>query len=428
MRPFPRVAALVAAFLLVVLVAPAQAAAARATERTWHGEQIHMYDAQAAGKYGAGVVVAVIDGWIDGSHPDFQGRVKAGVNCTSGSCVAGQKRDACTHGTHVAGTVGSSSFGVAPKATILPVQVLLDDGKGGCTGRPADVAAGIRWAVAQSAKVINLSLGAQVPGVSQSRAIPDAVAEAAAAGIVVVFSAGNADLPLADSYNGNALVVAATGPSGQLASYSQYGDGVDVAAPGGEPNGDSCTQAICVTSLYPDDQYAVAAGTSMAAPHVSGIAALLLGQAPRSRAWVLSRIKGTAHPLSGAGSGLVDARAALGSAPRPKPTKTASPPPVVVRPVQHTPRPVASKPAAKPAVVVKPTKAVAAPRATVSTVPSVVPTAVPSVIPSPAPTALFQLSHGYERKDVPMPLALGAAGLVALGAVSVMSVGLRRRS
>ncbi|MCW2544988.1 MAG: peptidase in kexin sedolisin [Frankiales bacterium] len=432
MRLSPRVAALAAALLMLLCLAPAQAAG-RPTEETWHGKQIHLYDAQAAGNYGAGVVVAVIDGWIDASHPDFQGRVKAGVNCTSGTCVAGQQRDDCTHGTHVAGTVGSSSFGVAPKVTILPVQVLLDDGKGGCTGRPSDVAAGIRWAVSKSARIINLSLGAQVPGVSQSRAIPDAVAEAAAAGVVVVFSAGNADLPLADSYSGNALVVAATGPSGALASYSQYGEGVDVAAPGGQPKSDgTCgegaeAQAICVTSLYPGNQYAVAAGTSMAAPHVSGIAALLLGQANRSRSWVLSRIKGTAHPLSGAGSGLVDARAALGSAAQPKPTKSATPPPIIVRPVPRATTPPVKQPTAKPTVA--PTKAVAAPRATVAPVPSVVPSPVPTELPSTSPSpAPFAFSNQGGKDDVPTPLALGAAALVALGAVSVMSVGLRRRS
>ncbi len=415
-------AALLAAFLLVVLIAPAQAAA-RPTERTWHGNQIRMYDAQAAGRFGAGIVVAVIDGWVDVKHPDFQGRIKTAVNCTSGTCVAGQHRDACSHGTHVAGTVGSSSFGVAPKVTMLAVQVLLDDGEGGCTGRPADVAAGIRWAVAHGARIINLSLGAQVPGVSQSRAIPDAVAEAAGAGVVAVFSAGNADLPLTDSYNGNALVVAATGPSGKLASYSQYGEGVDVAAPGGEPKGDVCTQSICVTSLYPDGQYAVAAGTSMAAPHVAGIAALLLAQSNHSREWVLSRIKGTARPLANAGSGLVDARAALGATAAPRPTATASRPPIVVRPV---PRATPTKQATpKPTVVPQPSKsAAAAPRVTVPAA-TPTPTVMPSLEPTsvPAPVAL-DLAHG---DDVPGPLAGLAASLVALGAISVMGVGLRAR-
>lgn len=424
MRLLPR-AALAGLLLVLASALPAQAASARPTERTWHGNQIHMYDAQAAGRYGSGVVVAVVDGWVDRAHPDFQGRVEAGASCSNGSCAPGQKRDGCTHGTHVAGIVASSSFGVAPKATVLPIQVLLDDGKGGCTGRPDDVAAGIHWAMAHEAKVINLSLGAQVPGVSKSQAIPDAVADAAAAGIVVVFSAGNADLPLADSYNGNALVVAATGPSGQLASYSQYGEGVDVAAPGGEPNGDECTQAICVTSLYPDGQYAVAAGTSMAAPHVSGIAALLLGQAGRSRTWVLNRIKATAHPLSGAGSGLVDARAALGSKAKPAPKPAHTPPPVVVRPVPRktVPPRVIAKPVPKPRPVPTATKApaVAVPASTPTPEPS--PSTSELVLPPPHITLSPQ-----SAKDIAMQPVTGlAAGLVALAALSVMAVGLRRR-
>ncbi|MBW3654458.1 MAG: S8 family serine peptidase, partial [Actinobacteria bacterium] len=111
--------------------------------------------------------------------------------------------------------------------------------------------------------------------------------KAARAGVVVVFSAGNASLPVTDSYGGSAVIVAATGRSGQLASYSQRGSGVDLAAPGGDPETpDVCTQADCVTSLFPGNRYSVAAGTSMAAPHVSGVAALLLGSLG---SWLLAR-------------------------------------------------------------------------------------------------------------------------------------------
>ena len=402
---------------LLALVTPALAAG-RSEQITWHGNQIHMYDAQAAGRGGAGVVVAVLDSWIDGRHPDFEGRVRTGADCTSGTCVAGQTHDGCTHGTHVAGTVASSSFGVAPKATILPVRVLVDDGKGNCTGTPDNVAAGIRWATAHGARVMNLSLGAQVPGVSQSSAIPDAVAEAAAAGVVVIFSAGNADLPLADSYNGNALVVAATGPSGQLASYSQYGSGVDVAAPGGQPSGNTCTQASCITSLYPDGQYAVAAGTSMAAPHVSGIAALLLGQQPsRSRQAVMQRITSTAHPLSGAGSGLVDARAALGvPAAKPRPTTTSTRAPVVVVPT-HKARPVTTHRAVAPT---KPAVVVATPRPSAPA-----PTVSPAPVQTVPPTPVEALPRSPDPASIPTPVSVLAGALVALGAVGVAAASRR---
>jgi subtilisin family serine protease len=413
--------ALLSALLVCLAVAPSADAAGRAQDVTWHGTQIKMYDAQSAGRSGSGIVVAVLDGWVDRAHPDFEGRVLAGADCTSGTCVANQTRDGCTHGTHVAGTVASSSFGVAPKATVLPVRVLTDDGQGGCTGRPADVAAGIRWALAHGARVMNLSLGPDVPGLGSSSEIPTAVSEAAAQGVVVVFSAGNADLPVAQAYGQNALVVAATGPSGRLADYSQHGTGVSVAAPGGQPSSPgTCSQRTCVTSLYPDGKYAVAAGTSMAAPHVSGIAALLLGQRPgRSRQDVLNRITGTAHALSGAGAGLVDARAALGVvASRPRPTATSKPAPVpVVKPSTPTrtvtpPRPATPAPTPTPAPVAT--------------------TAAPTAGPSPSPTstavaeAPLTLGTATPIDEVPVPLAVVALALVALGVTSVLTVSMRR--
>lgn len=416
--------ALLATGLLVGLAGmPVAHAAGRAQEITWHGKQIKMYDAQPAGHQGSGVVVAVIDSWIDRAHPDFEGRALAGADCTSGSCVAGETRDACTHGTHVAGTVGSSSFGVAPKATILPVRVLTSDGKGGCTGRPADVAAGIRWATAHGARVMNLSLGPDVPGLSSSSEIPAAVTEAANAGVVVVFSAGNADLPVAQAYGQDALVVAATGPSGRLASYSQHGEGVSVAAPGGEPSNGTCTQATCITSLYPGGQYAVAAGTSMAAPHVSGIAALLVAQNPHwSAKQVRQRISATAHPLAGAGAGLVDARAALGVRTAPRPTPTTSQVPVVTATHQQparTPLP-APRPVATATRPVTPT-----PSATASATPTFAASPTPSPSDALAAPQLPGPSDSGTEDQIPAPLALLAGVLVIVMAVAVGAVALR---
>ncbi len=141
---------LLAGLLTGLCAVPQAQAAARAQAKTWHGTQVKVYAAEAAGRYGSGVLVAVIDGWVDRSHPDFQGRVLQGADCTSGTCKPGQTSDSCTHGTHVAGTVASTSYGVATKATVLPVRVLTVDSNGDCTGTPSAVAAGIRYAVAQA--------------------------------------------------------------------------------------------------------------------------------------------------------------------------------------------------------------------------------------------------------------------------------------
>ncbi len=416
----------VAVALVGLLLVPGTAhAAGRSQDVTWHGTQIRAYDAQSAGRGGANVLVAVLDSWVDTKHPDFEGRARAGADCTTGTCVAGQTRDGCTHGTHVAGTIGASSFGLAPKALILPVRVLKEDSNGDCIGSPEVVAAGIRYAVAQGAKVLNLSLGPDVPGLASSSAIPTAVSDAAKAGAVVVFSAGNADLPVAQAYGNDALVVAATGPSGRLASYSQHGQGVSVAAPGGQPDAnDQCAQRSCVTSLYPGGQYAVAAGTSMAAPHVSALAALLLGQRPsRGRPNVLDRITSTARPLAGAGSGLVDARAALGVGAAATPTRTPT------RSPSPAPKPAAVRPpatAASPSPVV-----VAPPPATPTPPPTRVPTATagPSVQPSDEPTApptsspaqaAPTLPAGVDDRGVPTPVGMLAGALLLSAGLSLV--------
>ena len=158
--------------------------------------------------------MAVLDTWVDAAHRDFEGRVLVGADCTSGTCTQGAPpADQCDHGTHVAGTVASSSYGVAARASVLPVKVLAYDASASppaCNGSVSGVAAGIRYAVARGARVVNLSLGTLVPGLSSSSSISTAVAEAAQAGVLVVFAAGNSSVPVTDTYGGSALIVAAT--------------------------------------------------------------------------------------------------------------------------------------------------------------------------------------------------------------------------
>ncbi len=412
---------------ILLLPAPPALAAGTPPQRTWHADQARVPDARAAGKDGRNVVVAVLDSWVDRAHKDFEGRVLAGADCVGGTCTDGPApTDQCDHGTHVAGTVASSSFGVAPKATVLPVRVLAyDTSSGECVGKPDDVAAGIRWAVRNGARVLNLSLGPDVPGLSSSSAIPAAVDEAAEAGVVVIFSAGNASLPVTDSYGGSAMIVAATGRDGQLASYSQRGSGVDVAAPGGDPDTpDVCSQSDCVTSLYPGNRYSVAAGTSMAAPHVSGIAALLIGQNPtRSRTNVMDRILSTARPLAAAGRGLVDARAALGATSSPPPTNAQSSQPPA--PVSPRPEPTRASPASSPSPSVasspRPPVAVSMPP-----LPSPSPVDSPSAGPLPQAAPPGRVPVPREPERVPAWLsALATALVVGSGSATVLTA--RRR-
>lgn len=303
----------------VIAAAPSTAAAQPAT---WNFQQADVPAAQPLGDYGKGVLVAVVDTWVDPTQPEFGGRVVDEADCLPGSCRDHTYApDSCVHGTHVAGTIASADYGVAPQADVLAVQVLSGptgspDPSASCSGSTSTVAAGIDFAVSKGARVINLSVGDEVPGLFQSSAISAAVTSAAQHGVVVVFAAGNQGVPLTDSYGNDALLVAATGPSGQLASYSNFNTAltgaVNVAAPGGDSGQGSCTVSACVLSTYPDKQLGLMEGTSMAAPHVSGLAALLLAQDPsRGVSGVFSAIEKTAKPLAGAGSGLIDAAQAL---------------------------------------------------------------------------------------------------------------------
>ena len=281
---------------------------------TWSSKLADAVGSAQLGNGGKGVTVAVLDTWIDATHPDFGHRVLPGADCaTNHLCTPGTAApDKCEpHGTHVAGIVAGSVYGIAPQSTILPVRVLAN-GPSGCTADSQDVARGVRWAAGHGAQVINLSLGSTYPVDDPGGVLRQAVADVSKAGVVVVVAAGNGQASATDVYGNDALVVAALGPSGQLASYSQRGTGVDLAAPGGDPIGGNCDADHCVVSTWSDHGYAADAGTSMAAPFVSGAAALLLGQQPhRGRQNVMNTLTHTAIPLKDAGAGRLDIRRAL---------------------------------------------------------------------------------------------------------------------
>lgn len=217
---------------------------------------------------GSGVTVYVVDSGIRSTHVDLGGRVAAGYTAINdGRGTA----DCNGHGTHVAGTIAGSKYGTAKAATIVPVRVLGCDGSGTWSG----VIAGIDWITAHHPEgtpaVANLSLGGDA-----SSSIDTAVRNSIADGVTYVAAAGNSSVDACTASPGRVpevLTVAATTSSDVRASYSNFGSCVDLFAPGSG-----------VTSTYhsSDTATAMMSGTSMASPHVAGIAALYLAAAPGS--------------------------------------------------------------------------------------------------------------------------------------------------
>jgi subtilisin family serine protease len=223
------------------------------------------------------------------------------VDCTSGTCVANNPargNDVHGHGTHVAGTAAgrvnaTSAIGMAPGARLHGVKVLADDGK----GTWASVIAGLNHVAANASviEVANLSLAG-----GYSQATNDAVANLVARGVVSVVAAGNSSVDVStvspasapqaitvsalSDYDGlEGGIASATcriGTDDTLASFSNFGTLVDLAAPG-----------VCITSLYPDGSYRRISGTSMAAPHVAGAAALLASRGGTTPAGIDATLK-----------------------------------------------------------------------------------------------------------------------------------------
>ncbi|MBV1909801.1 MAG: S8 family serine peptidase [Kangiellaceae bacterium] len=307
---------------------------------------------------GAGVVVAVIDTGYT-VHSDLSANLLPGYDFISDSSIAvdgdGRDNDATDegdwasagdcgigepasnsswHGTHVAGTVaavtdnGQGVAGVAYGANVVPVRVL-----GKCGGFTSDIADGIIWASGGSvpgvpannnpAQVINMSLGG--PG-SCGSTTQNAIDTARANGTVVVVAAGNSNSDASGfnpaSCNG-VINVAANDREGNRASYSNFGANVDVTAPGGEVSPTAANGVASTlnsgTQSASSENYVYYQGTSMAAPHVAGAAALLLEADPTlTPDEVESTLKNTARALPGScsggcGTGIIDARAALDS-------------------------------------------------------------------------------------------------------------------
>jgi thermitase len=215
----------------------------------------------------ANIKIAICDTGIDRHHEDLASKVVLSRNLTSSPTVS----DVFGHGTHVAGiaaAITNNAQGVAGigfNSSLMNIKVMGDDG----TGYMSWIASGITYAADNGAKVINLSLGSSAP----SATLENAVNYAWQKGVVVVAAAGNAgtNQSIYPAYYPNCISVAATDPNDAKANFSTYGTWVDVAAPG-----------VNIYSTLPSlpnqmgrRDYGYASGTSMAAPHVTGIAALV---------------------------------------------------------------------------------------------------------------------------------------------------------
>ena len=245
---------------------------------TWGLDRIDQRELPLDSRYeygsdGTGVTVYVVDTGILATHNEFAGRIGEGYSSISDGLGT---TDCDGHGTHVAGTVGGTAYGVAKDVTLVPVRVLDCEG----SGSDSTVISGIEWVIDNHAggpAVMNLSLGG-----GYSAPLNQAVRRVHEAGIVVVVASGNDGSDACSDSPGSeptAITVNASTSSDDDASFSNYGSCTDIYAPG---------QGIRSAFIGGNSQTASLSGTSMAAPHVAGAASLILEQNPNltpSQVW-----------------------------------------------------------------------------------------------------------------------------------------------
>ena len=259
---------------------------------------------------GTGVKVAIVDTGIDMDHPDLEANIKGGFNAIAPARKYKDPNnfdDDNGHGSHCAGIVAAVDndigvIGVAPEAWLYGVKVL--DGAG--FGYDSDIIEGIEWCVDNGMQVCSMSFG----GYEDDQAFRNAIDAAWNAGIVMVAAAGNEGYEEPDLLPAGyptAMAISAMDSNDDIASWSNYGDEIELAAPG-----------VSIYSCYKRGKYTTMSGTSMACPHVSGVAALILAVHPGySNNQVRQLLWNTAEDLGASGwdpyygYGLVDAQAAV---------------------------------------------------------------------------------------------------------------------
>lgn len=306
----------------------------------------------------ATVKVAILDTGIDSDNEDLKGKIISSKNCSDSSSAD----DKYGHGTHVAGIIAANTnngigvAGVGYQVSLVNAKALGDNG----SGYYSWIADCLVWATDQGAKVINMSLG----GTSSSRLLEDAINYAYSKGVVLVAAAGNSGQS-APSYPAafeNVLAVAATDINDNKASFSNFGNWVDVAAPG-----------VNIYSTLPNHYnafkkyyYGYLSGTSMAAPFVSGLASLLFSIDNQTNNTVLDLIQKNSDQITGTGNywqyGRINAYksllAANSSSIIPTPTIIILPTstPIPIPTPTNTPVPTTPTPTSSPAVTQDPAK------------------------------------------------------------------------
>jgi type VII secretion-associated serine protease mycosin len=281
----------------------------------WGLSQVKADKAWDLGATGEGIIIAVVDTGVDINHPDLKDNLVSGYNGILRSESPYALKDNNGHGTHVAGIAaarmnGIGVVGIAPQAKIMPIKAMNQTGE----GYDDVIADGVAWAADHGAKIINLSLGSS----DITPILQDALAYATGEGSLIVAAAGNYDpttqknpgvsFPAADP---NVLAVTASTESNSIASFSSTGNEVELAAPGEK-----------IVSTWWDrtrgSGYVESSGSSMAAPFVSGEAALIWSKHPDwTREQVLEVLRESAQDLGTAGRdssygyGLIDAEMAI---------------------------------------------------------------------------------------------------------------------
>lgn len=291
---------------------------------SWGVSRIGADLAAQAGFAGAGIKVAVLDTGIDYNHPDLKDNYRGGYNFVyDNDDPFDDSMSAYVptgHGTHVAGIIGARNngtgvVGVAPEVSLYAVKVL----NAGLAGDVSDIIAGIEWAINNNVQIISMSIGSNL----YSEALREACDRAAQAGIILVAAAGNfnnSSIEYPAAFD-SVIAVTATRPDDTRPLYN-YGPQMELAAPG-----------VGIKSTVPGGGYGYLTGTSQAAPHVAGVAALLLASGITDTNGngtvadeVRQRLAGTARDLgdpgwdAAFGYGLVDAARALGVSAEPQPS------------------------------------------------------------------------------------------------------------